>query len=77
MEKARITNHLTEKSQIDIVAIEDLVASEQSRNLELKWTEHHRWLQLKTVLPRGVQISKYAIDLSEMFKMKVGEPNHL
>ena len=71
VEKSRITHHLIEQSQIDIVSINDLDTSEPSRNLELKWTEHHRWLQLKTVLPRGVQISKYAIDVSENFKMKV------
>ena len=71
MEKSRITHHLIEQSQIDIVPIEDLQSSEPPKNLQLKWTEHHRWIQMKTVLPRGVQISKYAIDLSEKFQMIV------
>ena len=29
------------------------------------------WIQLKTVLPLGVEIKKYGIDVSEQFAMKV------
>ena len=72
--KARIVQILSEKTQALHVDFEELKVPEQDlkSDMKLKWVEHRGWLELKTVLPRGEEIIKYGISITgEIFKIRV------
>merc|ERR1712062_905972 len=66
VEKARINEVYLTRSRIQHEEFDTLrkeVEGDLNINLGLKWTEHHSWIQVKTVLDPGDEIKKYGIDI--------------